>query len=136
MFLLDRPFFDVDVELSVPTIALSPSLDDVQVRCRAKREQLKDFYLKAKAKIWPWLSYMCRVRSTTDRSFFDVDLEPSVPTIALSPSLDDVQVPEASFSVVKQEYSCSTGPSPMWTSRSRRAGRGLRPDHRSLPFIG
>ena len=31
IFLLDRPFFDVDVELSVPTIALSPSLDDVQV---------------------------------------------------------------------------------------------------------
>ena len=27
----------------------------------------KDFYLKAKAIIWPWLSYMCRVRSTAGR---------------------------------------------------------------------
>ena len=25
-----------------------------------------DFYLKAKAKIWPWLGYMCHVRSETD----------------------------------------------------------------------
>jgi len=25
---------------------------------------LKDFYLNAKARIWPWLSYMCHIRST------------------------------------------------------------------------
>ena len=27
---------------------------------------LQDFYLKAKARIWPWLSYMCHIRSTAD----------------------------------------------------------------------
>ena len=27
---LDRPFFEVDVQLSVPSVRLSPSLDDVQ----------------------------------------------------------------------------------------------------------
>ena len=25
---------------------------------------LRNFYLKAKARIWPWLSYMCHIRST------------------------------------------------------------------------
>lgn len=28
---VDRPFFDVDVELAVPNITLSPSLEDIQV---------------------------------------------------------------------------------------------------------
>jgi hypothetical protein len=38
-------------------------------RCRAKREHFKgfrDFHLKAKARIWPWLSYMFHIRSTAD----------------------------------------------------------------------
>ena len=35
----------------------------VHSRFRAKREQLKSFYLKAKAIIWPSLSCVCHVRS-------------------------------------------------------------------------
>jgi len=38
------------------------------VRFRAKMEQL-DFDLKARARIWPWLSYMCYIRSTAARVF-------------------------------------------------------------------
>jgi len=31
---------------------------------RAKKKCFKDFHLRAKARIWPWLSCMCRIRST------------------------------------------------------------------------
>ena len=35
------------------------------IHFRAKREQLKkNFYLKFKVTIWPWLSYMCHIRPT------------------------------------------------------------------------
>ena len=27
-------------------------------------QNCQDFYLKAKARIWPWPSYMCQIRST------------------------------------------------------------------------
>jgi hypothetical protein len=40
----------------------------MQVRFRAKRDHLKDFYLKARAVIWPWLSCVCHVRSIEPRS--------------------------------------------------------------------
>ena len=29
-------------------------------------KRFKDVCLKAKARIWPWLSYTCRIRSTAD----------------------------------------------------------------------
>ena len=35
--------------------------------CRAKKEQrlkIKDLFLRAKARTWPWLSYVCHIRST------------------------------------------------------------------------
>jgi hypothetical protein len=36
------------------------------IRWQAQREQIKHckiFYLKAQARIWPWLSYMCHIQS-------------------------------------------------------------------------
>ena len=34
------------------------------VRVRNQFKRFKGFYLKAKARIWPWLSDMCHIRST------------------------------------------------------------------------
>ena len=59
-------FFDVKLKKNrFPRI----NTQSLATRVRAKREQLKsvkDLYLKAKARIWPCLSYVCHVRSTAE----------------------------------------------------------------------
>ena len=46
-------------------------------------KRFEDFYVKAKASIWPWLSYMCRVRSTPDLgSQLAIVLAPIPPRLA------------------------------------------------------
>ena len=40
------------------------------IRFRAKKSNLQSFedsHLQAKARIWPWLSYVCHIRTTTDQ---------------------------------------------------------------------
>ena len=45
---------------------------------------LNDFHLKAKARIWPRLSYMCHIRSTAERpSSGDMRHTPGLPAGAL-----------------------------------------------------
>ena len=43
-----------------------PPYHACQVCFRPTWEQLKDFCLKAKYRVWPWLSYMRHIRSTAD----------------------------------------------------------------------
>ena len=41
----------------------SANKERAQGRCPAQRGQLETFCLKAKSRIWSWLSYMCHIRS-------------------------------------------------------------------------